>query len=80
MRPLTLAWMGIAVIGLSQSALARPRTPTPPAFGEAPVGHRQPTASSVGDAVKGERFDTLSKMQKEGQALDRKLQGICRGC
>jgi hypothetical protein len=81
MRPVALAWMCVAVIGLSQTALARPNAPAPPAFGEAPIGHRQPTASSLGGVEKGgEKFDTLSKMQKEDQELDRKLQGICRGC
>ena len=80
MRPVALAWMCVAVIGLSQSALARPNSPSPPAIGEAPVGHRQPTANSVGQPEKSERFDTLSKMQKEDQELDRKLRNICRGC
>jgi hypothetical protein len=45
---------------------------------EAPVGHRQPTASSVPQ----EQAQTpAEKRQKElDETLDKKLRGICRGC
>lgn len=45
---------------------------------EAPVGHRQPRA----DQVPSEKnlSDPNNPVNKEDQALDRKIKSICRGC
>ena len=46
---------------------------------EAPVGHRQPTASSV--AQEPEQTTPADKKLKElDEALAKKLNGICHGC
>jgi hypothetical protein len=44
----------------------------------APIGHRQPRA----DQVPSEKnlADPNDPMNRENAALDRKIQGICRGC
>jgi hypothetical protein len=45
---------------------------------EAPIGHRQPTASS---APQDPELTPAEKKQKElDEALDKKLKSICRGC
>jgi hypothetical protein len=45
---------------------------------EAPVGHRQPSASSV---PQDQGQTPSEKRQKElDEALDKKLRSICRGC
>jgi hypothetical protein len=57
----------------------------PPGLREAPIGHRQPTAQSVGKAEeqKGENPQSQkgdnSKSQTRGVDLDKNLM-ICRGC
>jgi len=45
---------------------------------EAPIGHRQPRA----DQVPSERnlSDPNDPINREAQALDRKIKSICRGC
>jgi hypothetical protein len=45
---------------------------------EAPIGHRQPRA----DQVPSEKnlSDPNNPVNKEDQALDRKIKSICRGC
>src|SRR5664279_2357506 len=45
---------------------------------EAPVGHRQPRA----DQVPSEKnlSDPNNPVNKEDQALDRKIKSICKGC
>ena len=45
---------------------------------EAPVGHRQPTASSVQRPQKQMSAD--KKLEELDKALDKKLKSICRGC
>ena len=80
MRLFVLAGMCVAAITLSSSAYARPNVPHTLGYGEAPIGHRQPTPETVQRAPKGVPEDTLSKLQKENQELDRKLGDICRGC
>jgi hypothetical protein len=80
MRLFLLAGICVAVIGLSPSAHARLNMPHTPQYGEAPIGHRQPTPETVQGAPKGVPNDTLSKLDKENQELDRKLRSICRGC
>jgi hypothetical protein len=45
---------------------------------DAPIGHRQPRA----DQVPSEKnlTDPNDPVNRENAALDRKIQGICRGC
>ena len=45
---------------------------------EAPVGHRQPRA----DQVPSEKnlMDPIDPVNRENAALDRMINGICRGC
>lgn len=54
--------------GANQGGMAR----------EAPIGHRQPRA----DQVPSEKnlSDPNNPVNKEDQALDRKIKSICRGC
>ena len=50
-----------------------------PQQNQAPVGHRQPTASGVGQEP--EQLSPADKKLKElDDALSKKLKGICRGC
>jgi hypothetical protein len=78
----------VAVIG-SPTAIARPRVlpnpSLPPSMNlerrslpEAPVGHRQPRA----DQVPSEKnlMDPNDPVNQENAALDRMINGICRGC
>lgn len=63
----------------AQGSLSSTRTISPngstKATGNAPVGHRQPTAADVGkDSATG--FERSA----EDRALDRKLKSICKGC
>jgi hypothetical protein len=53
-------------------------TSQPLTIPQAPVGHRQPRA----DQVPSEKnlSDPNNPANKEDQALDRKIKGICRGC
>ncbi|MEW6767625.1 MAG: hypothetical protein AB1342_06280 [Pseudomonadota bacterium] len=44
------------------------------AVGNAPVGHRQPTAADVGNQ------QNPADLSPEEKALDRKIKSICRGC
>lgn len=44
------------------------------AVGNAPVGHRQPTAADVGNQP------NPAELSPEEKALDRKIKSICRGC
>lgn len=45
---------------------------------EAPVGHRQPRAADV--PPEKNLSNPNDPMNKEDQALDRKIKSICRGC
>jgi hypothetical protein len=46
--------------------------------GDAPVGHRQPRADQV-PSVKNP-MDPNDPVDRENAALDRMINGICRGC
>jgi hypothetical protein len=46
--------------------------------GAAPVGHRQPRADQVPSAKKP--MDPNDPVDRENAALDRMMNGICRGC
>jgi len=45
---------------------------------EAPIGHRQPRAADV--PSEKNLSNPNEPMNKEDQALDRKIKSICRGC
>jgi hypothetical protein len=45
---------------------------------DAPVGHRQPRADQV--PPEKNLTDPNDAINRENAALDRKIQGICRGC
>ena len=45
---------------------------------EAPIGHRQPRAADV--PSEKNLSNPNDPMNKEDQALDRKIKSICRGC
>ena len=45
----------------------------------APVGHRQPTRTEVGDD-QGSEDRVTKEIDEENRILDRELKGICRGC
>jgi hypothetical protein len=47
---------------------------------EAPVGHRQPSASDVSGAESAPGVGTNPELEKREQELDKKLRDICRGC
>jgi hypothetical protein len=47
---------------------------------EAPVGHRQPSASDVRGAESAPGVGTNPELDKREQELDKKLRDICRGC
>jgi hypothetical protein len=57
------------------SALADPPSPAPAAQQIAPIGHRQPNASTVPANVLREE----DAIEAQGNKLDKKL-NICRGC
>ena len=46
--------------------------------GEAPIGHRQPRADQVPSAKNP--IDPNDPVNRENAALDRMINGICRGC
>jgi len=48
------------------------------AIPQAPIGHRQPTASEVPDEKN--LMNANDAMSKEDAALDKKIKSICRGC
>jgi hypothetical protein len=43
----------------------------------APVGHRQPRAT---DLIKLMAPDSQDSLDQENASVDRKIQGVCRGC
>ena len=45
---------------------------------DAPIGHRQPRADQV--PPEKSLTDPNDPVNRENAALDRKIQGICRGC
>lgn len=83
MRKLTLTIFALSMIAASgasaqsTSSGAAMKSSTPPptrAVGNAPVGHRQPTAADVGNQP------NPAELSPEEKALDRKIKSICRGC
>ena len=62
----------------SRNPAAAPSTTTGQVLPEAPVGHRQPRAGQVPDEKNlGDPNDPINR---ENAALDRMVNGICRGC
>lgn len=82
MKRIIVAAMALAFLtpsAFAQSTSSSTRTISPTgsssAAGNAPVGHRQPTAADVDkDSTTG--FERSA----EDRALDRKLKSICKGC
>jgi hypothetical protein len=66
-----VAEASIAAGSVSDGAVAQP-------ISQAPVGHRQPTASSV--RLAQAQISADKKIHEFDQALKKKLNGICRGC
>lgn len=81
MRNLTAATFALSMIAASaafaqstNSGTAAKSLGTTKAIGNAPVGHRQPTAADVGNEK------NAADLSPEDKALDRKIKSICRGC
>ena len=81
----SLAIVALLALVASPAAFAQPQ-PTAPAstepggnsIGEAPIGHRQPRAQDLpADTYKPEDPAKAAAAEK---ALNRSMQGICRGC
>ena len=70
--------MAIAQTAGSRNPSAPPPSTNPDKPGEAPVGPRQPRA----DQVPSEKnlMDPNDPVDRENAALDRMINGICRGC
>ena len=70
--------VAIAQTAGSRNPSAPPPSTNPDKPGEAPVGHRQPRA----DQVPSEKnlMDPNDPVNQENAALDRMINGICRGC
>ena len=74
-----------ASVAIAQTAGSRNPSAPPPSTNpdkrllpEAPVGHRQPRADQVPDEKNlGDPNDPINR---ENAALDRLVNGICRGC
>jgi hypothetical protein len=64
-------------VGQPQLAFGQ-ATSTPP---QAPIGHRQPTASDVPPAPPAEQgVGTTPELQKSEQDVNQRIKSICRGC
>ena len=72
-------------VAIAQTA-GSPNSAAPPAtnpdqqlvVNEAPVGHRQPRADQV--PSEKDLMDAKDPINQENAALDRMINGICRGC
>lgn len=62
----------------SPNLTAPPATTNGGAIGTAPVGHRQPRAGEV--PSEKNPANPQDAINREDAALDRKINGICRGC
>jgi hypothetical protein len=84
MRKLITTIALLALIG-GPAAIAQTGTggssvlPKNPQFREAPIGHRQPRADQV-PSEKNLMNDPDDSMNQENAAVDRTINGICRGC
>jgi hypothetical protein len=74
----------IAAVAMARTAGSRyPAAPSSANSGQqllpdAPVGHRQPRADQV--PLEKNLMDPNDPVNKENAALDRMINGICRGC
>ena len=76
---LTLLFAAPAAMAQTGSGTGSPgATKQPSTSREAPVGHRQPRAADV--PSEKNLSNPNDSMNKEDQALDRKIKSICRGC
>ena len=82
MRKLITTIALLALVGTSVAIAHRAGSSTNPdkqlLLADAPVGHRQPRA----DQVPSEKnlMDPKDPINQENAALDRMINGICRGC
>jgi hypothetical protein len=75
---LALLFAGPAAMAQSGGGTGSPGANQPSTSREAPVGHRQPRAADV--PSEKNLSNPNDSMNKEDQALDRKIKSICRGC
>jgi hypothetical protein len=75
-RPGSSAW-ATAQASISATMRSGHRVPTQ-LLPEAPVGHRQPRADQV--PPEKNLMDPNDPVNQENAALDRMINGICRGC
>jgi len=68
----------IAQTAGSKNPAAPPLTNSAQLLPEAPVGHRQPRADQV--PPEKNLMDPNDPVNQENAALDRMINGICRGC
>jgi hypothetical protein len=81
-----VATVSLALLFAGPAAMAQTGTGTgspgaanqPSTLREAPVGHRQPRAADI--PSEKNLSNPNDPMNKEDQALDRKIKSICRGC
>jgi hypothetical protein len=83
----TMALLALLDTSVAMAQTAGSRNPAAPAPtnsgrqslpGAAPVGHRQPRADQVPSAKNP--MDPNDPIDRENAALDRMINGICRGC
>ena len=70
----------LLTLAVSPTAIAQTGAPSPPAAGPlpAPIGHLQPTPKTVPADVYND--PRAKENAKQDAILDRKIEGICRGC
>jgi hypothetical protein len=82
----TIALLILAGTSVAMAQTVGSRNPAAPpsansdqqALPDAPVGHRQPRADQV--PAEKNLTDPNDPVNRENAELDRKIQGICRGC
>jgi hypothetical protein len=82
----TIGLLALLVLFGGAEAKAQSGMQNPPSIGQtinggipqAPIGHRQPTASDVPN--ENNLMNANDAMSKEDAALDKKIKSICRGC
>jgi len=75
---LLVAFGGPAAIAQTGGGSSTATKNQPQMTREAPVGHRQPRAGEV--PPEKNLSDPSDALNRENQALDRKIKSICRGC
>ena len=81
MRPILIGIFVLsALIVVLPHAHAQGGAENQPQPRSAPVGHRQPTRTEVGDDEGVEEDRVTKEIDEENRILDKELKGICRGC